>query len=169
MAGKNNSVDHGAAKPWMVRTTALRVHYCAHANTKSAFARSACDPDRKETDLVREIKVDTETLNLIFYDNGVIDGDTISVYVNDFPVVSRRVLTAKPITIFVRIDFTKPRQEMVMVGENLGSIPPNTALMIVNAGDKRYQVYLASDNKKVLWCDLFMTSRISWLNFCAGY
>jgi len=37
---------------------------------------------------------------------------------------------------------------MIMVGENLGSIPPNTALMIVNAGEKRYQVYLASDNKK---------------------
>ena len=37
---------------------------------------------------------------------------------------------------------------MIMVGENLGSIPPNTALMIVNDGDKRYQVYLTSDNKK---------------------
>ena len=39
-------------------------------------------------------------------------------------------------------------QEMIMVGENLGSIPPNTALMIVNDGEKRYQVYLTSDNKK---------------------
>jgi len=62
--------------------------------------------------------------------------------------VSKKVLAAKPITIFIRIDFTRPRQEMIMVGENLGSIPPNTALMIVNAGEKRYQVYLASDNKK---------------------
>ena len=35
-----------------------------------------------------------------------------------------------------------------MVGENMGSIPPNTALMIVNAGDKRYQLYLTSDDKK---------------------
>jgi hypothetical protein len=35
-----------------------------------------------------------------------------------------------------------------MVGENLGSIPPNTALMIVTAGNKRYQLYLTSDNQK---------------------
>jgi hypothetical protein len=102
----------------------------------------------RKLDLVKEIKVDTGNLKLDFYDNGVIDGDTISVYVNDIPVVSRKVLAAKPITIFVRIDFSKPTQEMIMVGENLGSIPPNTALMIVNAGEKRYQVYLASDNKK---------------------
>jgi hypothetical protein len=35
-----------------------------------------------------------------------------------------------------------------MVGENLGTIPPNTALMIINAGDKRYQLYLTSDEQK---------------------
>ena len=35
-----------------------------------------------------------------------------------------------------------------MVGENMGTIPPNTALMIINAGDKRYQLYLTSDDKK---------------------
>ncbi len=102
----------------------------------------------RKLELVKEIKTDTGNLRLDFYDNGVIDGDTISVYVNDMPVVSRQVLTTKPITIYVKIDFAKPRQEMIMVGENLGSIPPNTALMIVNANDKRYQVYLTSDNKK---------------------
>ena len=102
----------------------------------------------RKLELVKEIKVDTGNLRLDFYDNGIVDGDTISVYVNDLPVVSRRVLTTKPITIFVRIDFSRQRQEMIMVGENLGSIPPNTALMIVNDKDKRYQVYLTSDDKK---------------------
>lgn len=102
----------------------------------------------RKLELVKEIIVDTGNVRLDFYDNGVIDGDTISVYVNGITVVSNQVLSTKPITIYVRIDFNKPRQEMVMVGENLGSIPPNTALMIVNANDKRYQVYLTSDNKK---------------------
>ncbi len=102
----------------------------------------------RKLELVKEIKVDTGNLRLDFYDNGVIDGDIISVYVNDVAVVSNQVLAAKPITIYIRIDPSKPRQEMVMVGENLGSIPPNTALMIVNANDKRYQVYLTSDDKK---------------------
>jgi hypothetical protein len=35
-----------------------------------------------------------------------------------------------------------------MVGENLGTIPPNTALMMVTAGEKRYQLFLTSDEKK---------------------
>jgi hypothetical protein len=48
----------------------------------------------------------------------------------------------------VRVDQKRTEQEVIMVGENLGSIPPNTALMIVKAGDKRYQLYLTSDEQK---------------------
>ncbi|MBC7946335.1 MAG: hypothetical protein H7Y42_00535 [Chitinophagaceae bacterium] len=102
----------------------------------------------RKNELVKEIFVDTGNVKLDFYDNGQIDGDTISVYVNGSPVVSRQMLTGKPVTTYVRIDHRKPQQEVIMVGENLGSIPPNTALMIVNAGEKRYQLYLTSDDKK---------------------
>ena len=118
------------------------------------FAKSEFKPNlprtyvERKTELVREIKVDTGNIRLDFYDNGVVDGDTISVYVNDMPVVSRKILSAKPVSTTVRVDMKKTLQEVVMVGENMGTIPPNTALMIVNAGDKRYQLYLTSDDKK---------------------
>ncbi|MEI9908942.1 MAG: hypothetical protein WDO71_04300 [Bacteroidota bacterium] len=102
----------------------------------------------RKNELVKEIFVDTGSIKLDFYDNGQIDGDTISVFVNGTPVVSGKMLTTKPITTYIRIDLRKTQQEVIMVGENLGSIPPNTALMIVNAGDKRYQLYLTSDEKK---------------------
>lgn len=102
----------------------------------------------RSNELVKEIFVDTGRIKLDFYDNGQIDGDTISVFVDNNPVVSRQLLTAKPITTYITIDHKKPRQDIIMVGENLGSIPPNTALMIVNAGEKRYQLYLTSDDKK---------------------
>lgn len=98
--------------------------------------------------LVKEITVDTGTIRLDFYDNGIIDGDTISVYVNNMPVVTNRMLTAKPITVFVKVGLNRTMQEVIMVGENLGTIPPNTALMIVTAGEKRYQLYLESDEQK---------------------
>jgi hypothetical protein len=116
---------------------------------KSAFEPPVPEPlkDRKN-ELVREIFVDTGAIRLDFYDNGQIDGDTISVYVDNVAVVSHKLLTAKPVTITLQIDPSKPLQEVVMVGENLGSIPPNTALMIVNTGKKRYQLYLTSDDKK---------------------
>lgn len=102
----------------------------------------------RTAELVKEIKVDTGTIRMDFYDNGTIDGDTISVYVNNMPVVSNKMLTAKPVSITVRIDTKRTEQEVIMVGENLGTIPPNTALMIIYAGDKRYQLYLTSDDNK---------------------
>jgi hypothetical protein len=104
--------------------------------------------EQRKNELVKEIFVDTGNIRLDFSDNGQIDGDTISVYVNNFPIVSNMMLTAKPITTYVRIDLKRTFQEVIMVGENLGSIPPNTALMIVTAGEKRYQLYLTSDDNK---------------------
>ncbi len=102
----------------------------------------------RKNDLVKEIFVDTGTIRLDFYDNGQIDGDTISVFVNNIAVVSSRMLTTKPITVFIKINQLSMQQDLIMVGENLGSIPPNTALMIVNAGDKRYQLFMTSDERK---------------------
>ena len=103
---------------------------------------------KRKAELVKEIRVDTGNIKIDFYDNGQIDGDTISVYVNNMPVVSNKCLGAKPVSINVKIDRNKLEQEVIMVGENLGSIPPNTALMIINAGEKRYQLYLTSDEQK---------------------
>lgn len=103
---------------------------------------------KRKAELVREIKVDTGTISIDFYDNGQIDGDTISVYVNSMPSVTHKHLSSKPVSIKVKIDEKRPEQEVIMVGENLGTIPPNTALMIIKAGDKRYQLYLTSDEQK---------------------
>jgi hypothetical protein len=57
-------------------------------------------------------------------------------------------LSAKPITLFVTIDLVNKFQEVEMIAENLGSIPPNTALLIVTAGKKRYRLYLTSTESK---------------------
>jgi hypothetical protein len=103
---------------------------------------------QRKNELVKEIFVDTGTIKLDFYDNGQIDGDTISVFLNNVQVVVSKLLTVKPVTVQFKIDLLKREQEVIMVGENLGSIPPNTALMIINAGDKRYQLYLTSDDRK---------------------
>lgn len=97
---------------------------------------------------IKEIKVDTGVLKLDFYDNAEIDGDSISVTVNNQTVLSHQMLGLKPITVYVKVSLDEPEQEVTMVAENLGSIPPNTALLIVTAGNKRYQLFLASNGKK---------------------
>jgi hypothetical protein len=97
---------------------------------------------------VPEVAVDTGTIRLDFYDNGMIDGDSITVLVNKQVVLSHQRLTAKPITSYLKVDLHNTYQEIEMVAENLGSIPPNTALLIVTAGEKRYQLFLTSTETK---------------------
>ena len=97
---------------------------------------------------IKEIKVDTGLLKLDFYDNAEIDGDSVSVKVNSNTIVSHQMLGIKPITVYVKVSLDNPEQEVTMIGENLGSIPPNTALLIVTAGSKRYQLFLASGGNK---------------------
>jgi hypothetical protein len=107
---------------------------------------------KEMSSIFNEIKVDTGNLRLDFYDNAEIDGDTISVSVDNEVVVSHQRLAAKPITVGIRIDLVKTEHEVVMIAENEGTIPPNTALLIVTAGQKRYSLFLSSDvdQKKVL-------------------
>ena len=97
---------------------------------------------------VPEIGVDTGKLRLDFYDNNEIDGDSITVRVNGRTILSHQKLTAKPITTFVIIDLQNKFQEVEMIAENEGSIPPNTALLIVTAGEHRYQLFLSSTETK---------------------
>jgi len=102
----------------------------------------------KATTLYKELMVDSGYVQIELYDNGEIDGDTISIFVNEKPVLSHQMLDSKPIKLSVRIDPRSPRQEVVMVGENMGRIPPNTALMIINDGKNRHQVYLKSNQEQ---------------------
>lgn len=91
-----------------------------------------------------EIKADTGIIRLDFYDNGDIDGDSITVLVNKQVVVAHQRLSAKPITVYVKVDSGNPFQQIEMIAENLGSIPPNTALLIVTAGKKKFRLFLSS-------------------------
>lgn len=97
---------------------------------------------------IKEIKVDTGTIRLDFYDNAQIDGDIITVLLNNQPLASNQKLTSKPITLEIKVDLNNKEQEVTMVAENLGDIPPNTALLIITVGMKRYQLYLTSTEKK---------------------
>jgi hypothetical protein len=57
-------------------------------------------------------------------------------------------LSQKPLTVRIAVDNDHPHHELIMVAENLGSIPPNTSLMIITAGSKRYQVFISSTEQK---------------------
>ncbi|MEP6465373.1 MAG: hypothetical protein ABJB05_03670 [Parafilimonas sp.] len=98
--------------------------------------------------LIKTITTNSTDIKVELYDNGDIDGDTITVYDNNQVIAWKKGLTDKPITLNIKADATTPVHEFVMVADNLGTIPPNTALMVITTGGKRYQVFISSDNQK---------------------
>ncbi len=98
--------------------------------------------------LLKTITTNSPDIKIELYDNGYIDGDTITVYDNNKVIAWKQGLTKKPITLNIKADPENPVHEFVMVADNLGSIPPNTALMIITTGGKRYQLFVSSDTQK---------------------
>ena len=98
--------------------------------------------------LVKTIETPEAEMLIELYDNGEIDGDTVTVYHNNSPLVANAGLSAKPVTFKIKIDKQHPRHELVMVANNLGSIPPNTSLMVITAIDQRYELFISSSEQK---------------------
>ena len=103
---------------------------------------------RRSNELIKTFYTSAKEIKIELYDNGEIDGDTITVYHNNELIISKKRLTDKPITFMIKADEDSPHHEFVMVAENLGSIPPNTALMIVTAGNQRFETFVTSTEQK---------------------
>ncbi len=102
----------------------------------------------RENEVVQTIVVNTNDISISIYDNGTIDHDTVSVYLDKKLIVSKQMLTTNAIVVKLKMDESTDYHELVMVAENLGDIPPNTSLMVVQAGEKRYEVRIASTEQK---------------------
>jgi hypothetical protein len=100
--------------------------------------------EKRKAVLNQEFEVESDSVRLSFYDNGEIDGDSISVFVNHELVVSHQELAAKAFNLYLHLDSTRETNEISMFAENLGRIPPNTALMVVTDGKNRYEVFMSS-------------------------
>jgi hypothetical protein len=98
---------------------------------------------RKKT-LATVIPITADSIELRFYDNAEIDGDSIALFLNDALIFKNIRLTATAYTVKLSASSLENDNELVMVAENLGSIPPNTSLMVAIVGDKRYEARLQS-------------------------
>lgn len=98
-----------------------------------------------------------DSIRIDVYDNGEIDGDSVSVFVENELLINKKLITAKPLTFFVSLDKkNNPISHLRLVAESLGSIPPCTALMIVTTKSKRYEVRLSSNFSKNATVELFL-------------
>jgi hypothetical protein len=102
----------------------------------------------RENNLVKTIITDQEYVQVDIFDNGTIDNDTITVYHNNELIIKNGKLNITPLSFKIKNSPTDNLHELIIVAENLGDIPPNTALMVITAGKKRYEIFLASNETK---------------------
>jgi hypothetical protein len=102
----------------------------------------------RKSEFSQVVNFKADSLELSLYDNGEIDGDTVSVFMNGEVLLSRQGLKASAIkkTIYItpgNEDFT-----LVLFADNLGKYPPNTGLLVVHDGEDVYNLRFSSDLQK---------------------
>lgn len=99
--------------------------------------------ERKKV-LTTELPLLGDTIEIHFYDNAEIDGDSISLFMNNRLVFEHVKLSDKPHVVKFAVNELSESNELVMVAENLGAIPPNTSYMIAYVKGVRYTANLES-------------------------
>ena len=120
---------------------------------------TVADKDTTQNQLNRKNKViatynvSNAEIKIELFDNGEIDGDMVTVYHNKQRIIDRQVLGLAPIVYTVKASAADRVHEFVLVANNLGRIPPNTALMRITAGSKVYEVFASTtlqDNVSII-------------------
>ncbi|MDB5191729.1 MAG: hypothetical protein JWQ96_1292 [Segetibacter sp.] len=130
------------------------------ADKKKAETVIAAIEPKKQVDPIAELakrKVETiqtvyftsDSLQLTLYDNGFVDGDSVSIIINGQVLLQHQRLTAQPITKTIKTPAGSTDSiNLIMYAENLGSIAPNTGLLIIYDGSKRHEITFSGDLQK---------------------
>ena len=104
--------------------------------------------EKRQNLVIKTIEVENSSVKIDLYDNGEIDGDSISLFYNGKLLLANKRLSDKSISLNLSVDANENTNELIMFAENLGRIAPNTALMVVTDGSNRYEIRITSDLEK---------------------
>ena len=99
----------------------------------------------RENKLIKRLTTSSKKITLDLYDNGTIDNDTIIIYDNNKVIANLKRLSYK--AIHVELEFTTGQHDIIIVAHNMGSIPPNTALVVLNDANSRQEFFITTTNK----------------------
>lgn len=117
--------------------------------TSQKIIGAAADIALRKTEVIRTIDFKSDSLTLTLYDNGVVDGDTVSVVLNGEVIIPKLGLTEQAYRKVIKIPpGLGDSMRLVIYAENLGSIPPNSGLLIVEDGSDRHTIGFEGDMKK---------------------
>lgn len=134
--------------PIPIKKDSLKTPAIVLKNRPIAFPPPPSILTSRTNELVKKFETGAGEIKIDLYDNGEIDGDSVSIYHNNVLLMSHARLSQKPITFRIVVNSENPHHELIMVAENLGTIPPNTSLMIITSNAKRYQAFISSTEQK---------------------
>ena len=101
----------------------------------------------RENKLVKKIITNSKSISLDLFDNGTIDNDTIIVFDNKKLLVNKKRLSYKAIHLDFNFSENMREHEVIIVAHNMGTVPPNTALLLFKDGKVRQEYFITSTNK----------------------
>src|SRR5262249_35698945 len=136
----NNATNTTAITPSVSRNSEAPMRFDKQNEVIPPNGAAALISERK-SELSQVVNFKSDSLELALYDNGEIDGDTVSVLLNGQVILARQGLKATAIkkTIYITPDM-KDEFTILLYAENLGKYPPNTGLLVVHDGDDVYNV-----------------------------
>ncbi len=148
------SQQHVRTKPvvktdTMIRTQPGEIKSIVVASIVPEVKGPAADVSKRKIETIQSVYYKTDSLVLTLYDNGEVDGDTVSVLMNGRVIMPMVGLSTRAVrkTIYITPD-TPDSIQLIMYAENLGSIPPNTGLLVVHDGEDIYEIRFSGDMEK---------------------
>jgi hypothetical protein len=99
----------------------------------------------RNSTIVQELSTDEPVIIIKVFDNGVLDGDTISILHNNEVLVDHKLVPVQSFSVTMRLDDGSPTHDITLIAHNVGTIPPNTASIIIEAGEARYRLTASTD------------------------
>lgn len=101
---------------------------------------------KRKVEAIETVYFSSDSLLLELYDNGYVDGDSVSIIINGKELLTHVRLTEKAVkkTIYITPDMGDSIN-LVMFAENLGSIPPNSGLAILRDGKTQHRITFTGD------------------------
>ena len=119
------------------------------AAPKNIEVAPAIDLAKRKIETIGQLYIESDSLVLTLYDNGEVDGDSVSIILNGKTIVSQQRLST---TAFTKTIYMTPELgdtiQLVMYAENLGSLPPNTGLLLLQFDNKRHEIRFSGDLNK---------------------
>jgi hypothetical protein len=93
--------------------------------------------------VVKEMTVNQKKITLLLWDDQQEDGDILSLRLDGRYLVQELALKKEKTRLVVEL--SSGEHELVLIAENVGSIPPNTLALIVDDGQQQQRVVLKAD------------------------